>query len=77
MILLNLALPFIFPGLNISIGGHIGGLIGGAIAAIAIERLGATRRGDLLPVLACAAVAIVSIVGAIAVSNAEATSLGL
>ena len=77
IILLNLALPFIFTNLNISIGGHIGGLIGGAIAAIAIERLGATRRGDLLPVLACVLVGIVSIVGAIVVSNAEATSLGL
>ena len=41
-------LTFIFPGLNISIGGHIGGLIGGAIAALAIERLCALRRGDLL-----------------------------
>ena len=41
MIVLNLALPFVFPGLNISIGGHIGGLIGGAIAALAIDRLGA------------------------------------
>ena len=77
VILLNLALPFVFPGLNISIGGHVGGLIGGAIAAIAIERLGAMRRGDLLPVLACAAVGIVSIVGAIIVCNAEAASLGL
>ena len=77
VILLNLALPFVFPGLNISIGGHVGGLIGGAIAALAIERLGAMRRGDLLPVLACAAVGIVSIVGAIMVSNAEAASLGL
>jgi membrane associated rhomboid family serine protease len=76
VILLNLALPFIFTNLNISIGGHIGGLIGGAIAALAIERLGATRRGDLLPVLACAAVAVVSVVGAILVSNAEATQLG-
>ena len=68
VILLNLALPFIFTNLNISIGGHIGGLIGGAIAALAIERLGALRRGDLLPVLACAAVGLVSVVGAIAVS---------
>jgi membrane associated rhomboid family serine protease len=76
VILLNLALPFIFPGLNISIGGHVGGLIGGAIAALAIERLGAMRRGDLLPVLACVAVGVVSIVGAILVSNAEAASLG-
>jgi membrane associated rhomboid family serine protease len=69
VILLNLALPFILPGLNISIGGHIGGLIGGAIAALAIERLGAMRRGDLLPVLACAAVGAISVVGAIAVSS--------
>jgi membrane associated rhomboid family serine protease len=76
VILLNLALPFIFPNLNISIGGHIGGLIGGAIAALAIERLGAMRRGDLLPVLACVVVAVISIAGAIVVSNAEATSLG-
>jgi membrane associated rhomboid family serine protease len=76
VILLNLALPFVFTNLNISIGGHIGGLIGGAIAALAIERLGAMRRGDLLPVLACVAVGVVSVVGAIAVSNAEATSLG-
>jgi membrane associated rhomboid family serine protease len=69
VILFNLALPFVFPGLNISIGGHIGGLVGGAIAALAIERLGALRRGDLLPVLACAAVGAVSVVGAIVVSS--------
>jgi membrane associated rhomboid family serine protease len=76
VILLNLALPFIFTNLNISIGGHIGGLIGGAIAALAMERLGTLRRGDLLPVLACVAVAVVSIAGAIAVSNAEAAQFG-
>jgi membrane associated rhomboid family serine protease len=69
VILLNLALPFVFTNLNISIGGHIGGLIGGAIAALAIEWLGSRRRGDLLPVLACVAVGAVSVVGAIAVSS--------
>jgi membrane associated rhomboid family serine protease len=69
VILLNLALPFLFPNLNISIGGHIGGLIGGAIAALAIEWLGARRRGDLLPVLACVAVGAVSVLGAISVSS--------
>jgi membrane associated rhomboid family serine protease len=69
VILLNLALPFVFPGLNISIGAHVGGLIGGAIAALAIERLGALRRGDLLPVLACTVVGAISVVGAIAVSS--------
>jgi membrane associated rhomboid family serine protease len=68
VILLNLALPFVFTNLNISIGGHIGGLIGGAIAALAIERLSALRRGDLLPVLACVAVGAVSVVGAVLVS---------
>jgi membrane associated rhomboid family serine protease len=72
VILLNLALPFIFTNLNISIGGHIGGLVGGAIAALAIERLGARRRGDLLPVLACAVVAVISIAGAIIVSENNA-----
>ena len=76
VILLNLALPFIIPNLNISIGGHIGGLVGGAIAALAIERLGATRRGDLLPVLACAAVGLAAVAGAIVISNAEAAQFG-
>jgi membrane associated rhomboid family serine protease len=69
VILFNLALPFLFPNLNISIGAHIGGLVGGAIAALAIERLGAIRKGDLLPVLACAAVGAVSVVGAISVAS--------
>jgi membrane associated rhomboid family serine protease len=69
VILFNLALPFVFPNLNISIGGHVGGLIGGAIAALAIERLGAVRKGDLLPVLACVAVGAVSVVGAISVAS--------
>jgi membrane associated rhomboid family serine protease len=69
VILFNLALPFLFPNLNISIGGHIGGLIGGAIAALAIEWIGARRRGDLLPVLACVAVGAVSVVGALSVAS--------
>jgi membrane associated rhomboid family serine protease len=77
VLLFNLALPFLFPGLNISIGGHIGGLIGGAIAALAIKHLGRLRRGDLIPLAACAVVGAISIAGAIAVSSAEATNLGL
>jgi membrane associated rhomboid family serine protease len=72
VILLNLALPFLLPGLNISIGGHIGGLIGGAIAALAIERLGAKRRGNLLPVLACVIIGAVSVAAAIIVSENNA-----
>jgi membrane associated rhomboid family serine protease len=69
VILLNLALPFVLPGLNISIGGHVGGLIGGAIAALAIDRLGEVRRGDLYPLLACTAVGAISVIGAVAVSS--------
>jgi membrane associated rhomboid family serine protease len=69
VILFNLALPFLFPNLNISIGAHVGGLIGGAIAALAIEYLGERRRGDLLPVLACVAVGAVSVAGAMSVAS--------
>jgi membrane associated rhomboid family serine protease len=69
VILFNLALPFLFPNLNISIGAHVGGLIGGTIAALAVEWLSPRRRGDLLPVLACVAVAAVSVVGAISVAS--------
>ena len=69
VIVLNLALPFVLPGLNISIGGHIGGLIGGAIAALAIDRLGEVRRGDLYPLLACVAVGAISVIGAVVVSS--------
>jgi membrane associated rhomboid family serine protease len=69
VILFNLALPFLFPGLNISIGAHIGGLIGGGIAALAMERIGTVRRGDLLAVLACVVVGVVSVVGAISVAS--------
>jgi membrane associated rhomboid family serine protease len=68
VILFNLALPFLFPNLHISLGAHVGGLIGGAIAALAVERLAPIRKGDLLPVLACVAVAAISVVGSISVA---------
>jgi membrane associated rhomboid family serine protease len=69
VILLNLALPFLFPNLNISIGAHVGGLVGGGLAALAIEWVSARRPGDLLPVLVCTAVGAVSVVGAISVAS--------
>jgi membrane associated rhomboid family serine protease len=68
VILFNLALPFLFPNLHISLGAHVGGLIGGAIAALAVERLAPMRKGDLLPVLACVAVAAISVVGSISIA---------
>ncbi len=68
LILINLA--FTFGASNISIGGHLGGLVGGGICALAIvagERgmLGQSRRGAEYAVMA--AVAVVSVVGALAV----------
>jgi membrane associated rhomboid family serine protease len=69
VILFNLALPFVFPNLNISIGGHVGGLIGGAVAALAMEWLSTRRRGDLFPVLACVVVGAVAVGGALSVAS--------
>jgi membrane associated rhomboid family serine protease len=74
VILLNLAITF-FPGLNISIGGHLGGLVGGALAAFALERLPVLRRSAALPLLGCAAIAAVAVVGAIAVADAKTSDL--
>lgn len=68
VILFNLAFTFLIP--NISIGGHIGGLVGGAVAAFAVERLSQRRASPVVAVAACAAVGLVAIAGAIAVSLA-------
>jgi membrane associated rhomboid family serine protease len=69
LIVINLVFTFSIPG--ISIGGHLGGLVGGAICALAIV---AGDRGKLgsqrLPaeMLVMLAVAVVSVVGALAVA---------
>jgi membrane associated rhomboid family serine protease len=54
VILLNLALTFVIPG--ISIGGHLGGLIGGAATAYLMDHLARRRRGVALSVLLCTVV---------------------
>jgi membrane associated rhomboid family serine protease len=69
ILILNLLITFI-PGFNISIGGHLGGLIGGVLAALAIEAL-SRRRSAVLPVLACAVIAIASVVAAVAFTTAK------
>jgi membrane associated rhomboid family serine protease len=62
LVVLNLALTFLIPG--ISIGGHIGGGIGGALAALAFISL---RRTPVLATLAVAGVGVLSV--AVAVST--------
>jgi membrane associated rhomboid family serine protease len=54
---------------GISIGGHLGGLIGGMIAGAAVVQLGQRRGLESAALASCAAVALVSVVGAIAVAG--------
>jgi membrane associated rhomboid family serine protease len=66
LILLNLAIGFL-PGLNISIGGHVGGLIGGALAGYAIDQLQRRRIGGLVaPILVCLAVGALAVAASLA-----------
>jgi membrane associated rhomboid family serine protease len=62
-ILINLLFPFLFPGLNVSIGGHIGGLLGGALAGWIITRMAERRSSPVLPVLACAGIGALALLG--------------
>jgi len=66
IILLNLAISFL-PGLNISIGGHLGGLAGGALAGVLMDQSAHLRRGLLLPVASCVAVGAVAVAGSFAI----------
>jgi membrane associated rhomboid family serine protease len=66
LLLLNLAITF-FPGLNISIGGHVGGLIGGALAAFLMDQVSRRRRGDLPAVAVCVFVGAVAVAGALTI----------
>jgi membrane associated rhomboid family serine protease len=65
LILFNLGLSFIVPG--IAIGGHIGGLIGGVLAALAIN-LGERARSLALSLAGCVALSAVAVAGALAVA---------
>ncbi len=74
LILLNLAFSFL-PGLNISIGGHLGGLVGGAGCALALIAIDKRRLPYWTGYVALAAVGLVSAAGAVLVSG-NATGIG-
>jgi membrane associated rhomboid family serine protease len=69
LIVINLVISFSIPG--ISVGGHIGGLIGGTLSAFAMSGYGrghlAYGRLGLAAALGVAAVAVVSVLGSLAV----------
>jgi membrane associated rhomboid family serine protease len=54
---------------GISIGGHLGGLAAGLIAGFAFVELGEKRRMKYAPLLVCALIAVVSVIGGIAVAG--------
>jgi membrane associated rhomboid family serine protease len=65
---LNLLITFTIP--NISIGGHIGGLVGGVVAALLLLELPEHARvPDIVPALACVAIAVAAVVGSIVISG--------
>jgi membrane associated rhomboid family serine protease len=69
VILLNLGITFLLPG--ISIGGHLGGLVGGAAAAFALDHLSARRSSQTVALLACLGLSVLAVAGSLAVANAQ------
>jgi membrane associated rhomboid family serine protease len=71
---INLGFTFLIPG--ISIGGHLGGLVGGTLLGFACFGLPKTRRNPpaALGWLAMAGLAVVSVIGSLAVSFAAPPS---
>ncbi len=67
LILINLVFSFVLS--NISVGGHIGGLVGGAAAALALHAAERRRLPLAASLAGPALVAVVSVLGAIAVSG--------
>jgi membrane associated rhomboid family serine protease len=71
-LVLNLGLTFAISG--ISIGGHLGGLTGGVLAGLALFELGERRAADAVAYVACVALAVAAVAGALAVAGSQGLS---
>ena len=63
LVLINLAITFLIPG--ISIGGHVGGLIGGLMAGGLVLGLKDRVKTPVLPVVLCAALGAAFVLGSL------------
>jgi membrane associated rhomboid family serine protease len=68
-LLINIVFSLSIAG--ISIGGHLGGVAGGAICGWFIVQFGERRRQPAVAILGCVAVAVVSVIAAIAVAGGQ------
>jgi membrane associated rhomboid family serine protease len=66
-LLLNVVLSVTYA--NISLGGHVGGLVGGLVCGWLVMEVGERRRQRALALVGCGAVAVASVVAAIAVAG--------
>jgi membrane associated rhomboid family serine protease len=66
-LIINVAFTLSVKG--ISIGAHVGGLVAGVIIGFALVELGERRRMKYAPVAVCVLIAVVSVIGAIAVAG--------
>jgi membrane associated rhomboid family serine protease len=75
-VMLGFNLIFSLSVKGVSIGGHLGGLVGGILAGLLIVELGERRRQQGLALAGCAVIAVLSVVGAIAVAGQNGLAPG-
>jgi membrane associated rhomboid family serine protease len=69
ILVVNLLITFT-PGLNISIGGHLGGLAGGFLCGLVIYRLGPKLQSEALVTALCGAIGLACFAGALVAAQA-------